>query len=374
MAPADGLRPETIAVHAGLPEGRPGEPFLPGPVLASAYHLPGPADAAPYGYTRDGNPTWANYERALGALEDAEAVLFASGMAAVSALLLPDLGRGDVLVLPTDGYPGARALAEEQLAPRGVEVRMVPTEDRAIAAALEGATMVFLETPSNPELNVCDIAALAEAAHAGGALVVVDNTLATPLAQRPLDLGADVTVSSASKHLAGHSDLLMGWVATRDPQRAAALRAWRTHAGGIPGPFEAWLAHRSLPTLPLRLERASANAQALADLLSARGDVVAVRYPGLASDPSHAIAARQMSGFGTVVGFDPGSAERAQAFLAACRLVHEATSFGGVHSTAERRGRWGTDAVSEGYIRFSVGCEHPADLVADVIGALDATR
>jgi cystathionine gamma-lyase len=201
--------PDTVAVHAGLPEPEPGQPFLPGPAFASAYHLPGAADSAAFTYNRYGNPTWAAYEQALGALEDAEAVLFASGMAAVSALLLP-LGARDVLVLPNDGYPGARAIASEQLAPRGVEVRSVPSEDSAIRAALEGATLLWLETPTNPRLDVCDVASLAAAAREAGAQVVVDNTLATPLAQRPLDLGADVSVSSASKHVTGHSDLLMG--------------------------------------------------------------------------------------------------------------------------------------------------------------------
>ena len=366
--------PATRAVHAGLPEPEQGRPFLPGPAFASAYHLAGPADAAAYGYNRFGNPTWTAYERALGELEGGDAVLFASGMAAVSAVLLPGLRAGDVLVVPADGYPGARDVAREHLAPRGVEVRAVPTHDESIGAALAGATLVWLESPSNPRLDVCDLVALTRAAHAAGAVVVVDNTLATPLGQSPLVLGADVSVSSASKHVTGHADLIMGWAATRDPERAAALRAWRGRTGAIPGPFEAWLAHRSLPTLPLRLERAAANAAAVASLLVGRDDVSGVRYPGLPRDPAHAVARRQMSSFGTVVGFDAGSAARAQGFLAACELVYEATSFGGVHSTAERRARWGTDAVPEGYIRFSAGCEHPDDVLADVAQALDRTR
>jgi cystathionine gamma-lyase len=234
----------------------------------------------------------------------------------------------------------------------------VPTDDAAVRAALPGATMVWLESPSNPGLDVVDVAALASEAHAGGASVVVDNTLAGPLRQRPLDLGADVSVTSASKHLSGHSDLVLGYVAVRDRARAEALRTWRGTTGGIPGPFEAWLAHRSLATVAVRLERQEANAAALTGLLGARDDVTDVRWPGV----------------GSVVCFTLQSADRAQAFLAATRLVAEATSFGGLHSSAERRGRWGTDAVAEGFIRFSTGIEDTADLLTDVAGALDATR
>jgi cystathionine gamma-lyase len=368
-----GRRPGTRAVHAGLPEPVQGEPFLPGPVLASTYHLAGAADAAAFVYNRMGNPTWEAYERALGELEGGEAVLFASGMAAVAAVVVPGLGAGDAVVVPADGYPGVRTLAAEHLAPRGVEVRSVATRDAEILGALEGAALVWLETPSNPALEVCDVAAVAAAAHAAGALVVVDNTLATPLGQRPLELGADLSVCSGSKQLTGHSDLTLGYVAAADAEHAAAARAWRTRTGAVAGPFEAWLAHRSLPTLDLRVGRASATARALAELLAARGDVSGVRYPGLPGDPSFEVASRQMRHAGPVVCFALESHERAQRFLTACRLVFEATSFGGVHSTAERRARWGTDAVPEGFIRFSVGCEDPEDLLADVAQALDAS-
>jgi cystathionine gamma-lyase len=165
---------------------------------------------------------------------------------------------------------------------------------------------------------------------------------------------------------------MLGYVAARDAERAQALRDWRRDAGAIPGPFEAWLAHRSLPTLGLRMERASANALALAEALSARDDVTGVRYPGLPADPGHEVARRQMSGFGTVIGFDLGDRERAERFLAGAELVTEATSFGSVHTTAERRLRWGGDDVPEGYIRLSAGCEETADLATDVERALDA--
>ncbi|MEA2404562.1 MAG: cystathionine gamma-lyase [Thermoleophilaceae bacterium] len=364
----------TRVVHAGVPEPRPGLPVLPGPRFASLFHVRGdPADSA-FVYGRDGNPTWTAYETALAELEGGDAVVFASGMAAASAVLLPLLGPGDVLVLPSDGYPVVRRLAEEHLAPRGVELRSALAASSEFADLIEGASLVWIESPSNPGLEVSDVAALVERAHAAGALAAVDNTLATPLAQRPLELGADFSVSSDSKHMTGHSDLILGHVAARDGERAAAIASWRLVTGGIPGPFETWLAHRSLATLDVRLTRQCATAQALAERLAARDDVGGVRYPGLPSHPGHELAARQMTRFGTVIGFDAGSRERAERFLSECALVAEATSFGGIHSSAERRARWAGNDVAEGFIRFSVGCETAADLIADVESALDRTR
>ena len=358
--------PSTRSIHAGVPPGAQGDPLLPGPVLAAPYHLRGDKDAAPYGYGRDENPSWTHLERALGELDGGESTVFASGMAAVTAVLFSVLRAGDVLVACGDGYPGIRGLAREQLEPLGVEVRLVPTT--GIAGAIDGASLVWVETPSNPRLDLVDIAAAAEAAHAAGALLAVDNTVCTPLGQQPLAHGADFAMLSGTKSLCGHSDVLLGAVSVREPERATALRRWRTLSGAITGGFEAWLAHRSLATLGLRLERSSANATALADLLRARDDVVEVVHPG-----GTEIAARQMAFTGPLVGFALESAGRAQAFLGACELVVEATSFGGVHTTAERRARWGTDAVGEGFIRFSAGCEDTGDLLADVSRALDAS-
>ena len=362
--------PSTLAVHAGLPAPEQGAPLVPGPVLAAPYHLRGATDSAPYGYARDSNPTWSLVEAALGALDDAESVLFSSGMAALCALLEPALGAGDVLVAARDGYPGVREVATDRLAPRGVEVRFVPTDTEATVAACAGAKLVWIETPSNPGLDVCDIAAVADAAHAAGARLAVDNTLATPLGQRPLELGADAVAYSATKALSGHSDLVLGAVSLRDPEWAAVLRKHRSQGGAIAGPFEAWLLQRSLPTLALRLARQSENALAVARMLRERGEVSDVRHPGLAEHPAHALAARQMQHAGPLVCFTLDGAERAQRFLAALELVAEATSFGGVHSSAERRARWATDEVAEGFIRFSAGCEDAEDLVADVEQAL----
>jgi cystathionine gamma-lyase len=354
--------PSTRAIHAGLPEPVQGEPLLPGPVLAAPYHLRGGKDAAPYGYGRDENPSWTHLERALGELDGGECTVFASGMAAVTAVLFSVLKGGDVLVACGDGYPGIRGLAHDHLEPLGVSVRLVGTPE--VASAVDGAALVWVETPSNPRLDLVDIAALAEAAHGAGALLAVDNTVCTPLGQQPLAHGANFAMVSGTKSLCGHSDVLLGAVTVRDAALAEGLRRWRTLSGAIAGGFEAWLAHRSLATLGLRLERSSANAAALAALLRERDDVVEVCHPG---------ESPQMSFTGPLVGIDLGTADRAQAFLAACSLVAEATSFGGVHSTAERRGRWGTDDVSEGFIRFSAGCEDPEDLLADVERALDAT-
>jgi len=356
----DDWTPGTRAVHAGLPDPERGEPFLPGPTFAGPFHLPGDPEGAAYIYGRYGNPTWSRYEAALGELEGGPAVAFASGMAALTAVLYALAGDDQPapVVVPEDGYFMTRRVAARMGSARGVEVRLVPTDTDAIVAALDGARLAIVETPSNPGLDTCDIAAVAEAARAAGAALAVDNTLATPLRQRPLELGADLSVSAGTKALTGHADLLIGHVAARDPAHAEALGAWRRQTGSIPGPFEAWLAHRSLATLGVRLERQEANARVLVDVLRGRDDVADVRHPGVAG----------------VIGFDARGRDRCQAFLAACELVIEATSFGGVQTTAERRARWEGDAVPEGWIRLSPGVEDPADVCADVADALDATR
>ncbi|MEV0275128.1 cystathionine gamma-lyase [Streptomyces sp. NPDC050610] len=368
----------TRAVRAGLPEPAANEPTLPGPVFAAHYHLPGDG-GGPYTYGRDTNPTWTLLERAIAELESpgpdappAETVAFASGMGAISSVLMSQLRPGDAVVLPDDGY-NLLIPTRERLTGIGVEVRTAPTRDEGQLAQLDGAALLWIETPSNPGLDVCDIRRLADAAHARGALVAVDNTLATPLGQRPLDLGADFSVASATKALTGHGDVLLGCVTTRDPRLAAGVRAWRKTVGAIPGPMETWLAHRSLATLQLRVDRQAQGALALAEALLTRDEISGLRHPGLPSDPAHETASAQMLGgrFGCVVSFALPDKAHADRFLGALRLVDDATSFGSVRSSAERRARWGGDAVPEGFIRFSVGVEDPADLVADVLRALD---
>ncbi|MEU1591895.1 cystathionine gamma-lyase [Streptomyces sp. NPDC005708] len=369
-----GIGDGTRAVRAGLPEPVKYEPTLPGPVFAAHFHLPG-EPTGPYTYGRDENPTWTRLERAIGELEapgedGVETLAFASGMAAISAVLFSQLRTGDTVVLPADGYQ-VLPLVREQLTAYGIEVRTAPTGGDAQLDVLDGAKLLWVETPSNPGLDVCDVQRLVAAAHAQGTLVAVDNTLATPLGQRPLELGADFSVASGTKMLTGHGDLLLGYVVSRNAGLMASVRRWRKIVGAIPGPMEAWLAHRSLATLHLRADRQTANALAVAEALRARAEVTGLRYPGLPDDPSHKTAAQQMRRFGCVVSFSLPTRARADRFLDALRLVDDATSFGGVRSTAERRGRWGGDAVPEGFIRLSAGAEDPEDLVADVLRALD---
>ena len=363
----------TRCVHGGHTSGgRPGAPLHPGPVMSSTFHL-GPPDAAlpDYFYGRPGNPTWTALEDAIGALDGGECVTFASGMAAVGAVLRLTARAGAAIVLPSDGYYVTRALAHTELAPFGVEIREVPTVGPWPDRVLDGATLLLVETPSNPGLDVCDLRAAAAAAHSAGALLAVDNTTATPLGQRPLALGADLTVASDTKALSGHGDVLLGHVTAADPALAQRLREARTRTGALPGPMEAWLAHRGLGTLDLRLARQAANAEALARALREHPTVTDVRWPGLTDDPSHAVAATQMRRWNGVLRFTLPSVEAVSRFLGASRYTASATSFGGLRSTADRRQRWG-DAVAPGLVRFSAGCEDTADLVDDVMHALDA--
>ena len=342
-------RPGTRVVHAGLAPAEAGTPFLAGPVLAAPFHLPGDPHQTPYGYGRYDNPTWAAYESALAELDDAQqATVFSSGMAACAAVLFTCLKPGDLLVAPDDGYPMLRTLAHGHLAERGVETRLYATGDMPDVA---GARLVWIESPSNPELREADVESIANAAHDAGALVALDNTLLTPLGQRPLELGCDFAVYSDTKAMTGHADLLLGHVATRDEALGKQIRDWRSQTGSVPGPLETWLAHRSLATLDVRVERQVRNAQAIAELLTGRG-----------------IEARSR---GMVIAFE---LEHAQRFLDACQLVIEATSFGGIHTSAERRARWNQgDDVPEGFIRMSAGIEATEDLLDDIQTALDTS-
>ena len=362
---------DTAILHAGYHGPELDGPWLDGPQFSSTYTARGDPAKHALTYGRFQNPTWTAWETALGVLEGGHSVAFASGMAAMSAIFGTTLEPGDAVVLPSDCYYTTRLLASNWLEKLGVEVRLAPTRDNAQADRLQGAKLLLIETPTNPQLDVCSIRVLVEAARAEGVQVVVDNTTATAYLQQPLDLGATFVVASDTKALTGHSDLVLGHVATRDAEKATALRTWRTQHGAVPGPMEVWLAHRSLATLALRLTQQCGSAQQLANFLSMRPEVEEVYYPGLPSHPGHAIAREQMLAFGSVVSFDLGTRERAEAFLSALTLVREATSFGGVHSSAERRGRWGGDAISEGFVRFSVGCEYTEDIISDVGGALD---
>ena len=372
------MKDETKVIRSTLTAACAGMPLHAGPVFASPFHLAENPENAGYTYGRSHNPTWTELEAAIGGMEveagtpAAGVRVFASGMAAVAAIFGALLRPGDKVVLQAGGYFTARKLLLEWFGPMGVRVEQVRAGELTNAERLRGARVVYAETPSNPRLEVVDVSRLAEAAHHAGALLAVDNTTASPLGQRPLMLGADISVCSDSKSMGGHSDLILGHVAVRDEGLLGKIDGQRTLTGGIAGPMEAWLMMRSLATLPLRLRKSSANALALAEFLGGRAEVKEVLYPGLRSHPGHEIAARQMREFGPVLGVelkDRGAAER---FLGASELVTEATSFGGIATTAERRMRWGGDDVGEGFLRLSAGCEDAGDLIEDVGRALEA--
>ena len=333
----------------------------------SAYYHPGEADEA-YAYTLENNPTWAAVEDQIALLEDAPVVSFPSGMAAIAAIFYSQLGAGDKMIVPSDGYFAVRALAETFLAPMGIETLAWPTADFA-NAPMDGAKLVWIETPSNPGLDVCDLAQIAERAKAAGALSVADNTTMTPLLQSPLDLGIDMTVCSDTKAMSGHGDVLFGHVASRSTDLLEQVRLWRKLSGAIPGPFEAAQVHRGLETLDVRLERMCTNAGLIAQRLSKHPKVKNIRYPGLPNDPSHKAALKQMRRFGFLIGFEFEDGQTADTFLDMCDSLVIATSFGSTHSSAERRARWG-DNVADGFVRLSVGCEPAEALWADIENAL----
>jgi cystathionine gamma-lyase len=364
------LGDSTRCVHAGMPRAVPGRPLVPGPVFAAPYHLhPKGYEAGTDGYGRGDNPTRRILEDALGELEGGSVLTFASGLAAITAALMAVLRPGDTVMVPADGYYSVRTFAATFLAELGVTAVEVPTSGPY--PSFDGVRLVLLESPANPSLDVVDIAAVAAAAHTAGALVAVDNTAATPLGQRPLDLGADLSLASATKAISGHSDLLMGYTATRSRDLLAAMTSWRSLAGAIPSPFDCWLARRSLSTLDLRLRQQTANAAALAPVLLHHQRVRALRWPGLATDPAYGVAAQQMRRIPGIIGFELPSADHVARFLTASELVSATTSFGGLHTTADRREQWG-DRTAPGFVRLSCGIEDSADLVADITRALDS--
>jgi cystathionine gamma-lyase len=370
------MRDATRVVRSGLTKAVSGEALHRGPVFVSTFHTPGEPEPEGYSYGRSHQPTWTDLERAIGRLEvnagdPAGVRVFGSGLAAVGAAFGAVLRPGDEVVVQKGCYFGVRQLLAERFVLHGILVRTASAEELVSAEGLRGARLVWLETPGNPGLEIADVRAVVAAAREAGAMVAVDNTTATPYGQRPLELGADLSVCSDSKAMCGHSDVLLGHVATRDAELLGKIDRWRTMGGAIVGPMEAWLALRSLATLPLRLERMSASALALASYLMSRAEVSDVLYPGLPGHPGHGIAQGQMRHCGPVLSFTLKNQEAAQDFLSSAELVTQATSFGGVTTTAERRARWGGDAVAEGFIRMSVGLEDVEDLIEDIGRALD---
>jgi cystathionine gamma-synthase len=365
------MHPETIAVSAGRPPHEPHAPMNTPIVLSATFH--GGADGNDY-LRQASSDTVRSFEDAVGALEGGSALAFASGMAAISSFV-DGLAAGSVAVVPQAGYWSMTSLFAAAQVNGRLEVRVVDiTDTDAVIAALPGADVLWLETTTNPMMGVTDLPPLIEAAHATGAVVGVDATFSTPLIVRPLELGADLVMHSATKYLAGHSDLLMGVLVARDDALTARLRSHRELHGSFPGALEAYLALRGVRTLSVRMERAQANAMELARRLTAHPAVARVRYPGLPDDPGHERAKRIHDGFGAIMSFDvAGSAEQADAVCARVRLISHATSLGGVESLIERRGRYapelanGTPAT---LLRFSVGIEHVDDLWDDLAQAL----
>ena len=391
--------PDTLVVETGRPQRADGAAVNPPIDLSSTFVSAGDITNSPYAYARFDTPAWTPFEEALGQLEHASlpGLVFGSGLAAISAVvsLVP---AGGTLIIPSHSYQGALASAEQIAGRQNFDVVTVDISDtEAVIAALDEAGhatpgevaadgtaasasageagspgMLWIESPTNPMLEVADVPTLTAAAKDRGFLVSVDNTFATPLLQTPLDLGADIVVHSVTKYLAGHSDVVLGAVVTGSTALREEVHTERSMRGGIAGPFEVWLALRGLRTLAVRLDRAQANAQAIAERLAAHPTVVETRYPGLPGDPGHARAAAQMNGFGAIISFTVDSADKATAIAEAVRLWTPATSLGGVESLIERRRRHPAEpaTVPEGLIRLSVGIENLEDLWADLEAAL----
>lgn len=359
--------PETWLVAAGRPT-EVGQPLNTPIETASTFLSDG---SSPYARSDAGTASWRAFEQLVGGLEQGNAVSFASGMAAVSAVFSL-VAEGGVVVIPSDCYQGVAALAEGAETAGRYAVRRLATDDTDgwLAAATE-ADLLWFESPSNPLLVVGDLEAVAAAPRKPGSLLAVDNTFATPINQRPLDLGADISVQSATKLLGGHSDLLSGVATTRSDDLAGGLRRQRLLHGATPGALESFLAARGARTLALRLERAQTTALDLARRLQAHPAVNVVRYPGLPEHPGHARARAQLDGFGTMLSFDVATGEEAGAVCNRTRLICHATSLGGVETTMERRaGLAGQEHLPAGLIRLSVGIEHIDDLWSDLERAL----
>jgi cystathionine beta-lyase/cystathionine gamma-synthase len=377
----------TRTIHAAQPS-EPGTGSLVAPIFqTSTYEQEAPGVNHGFDYSRTNNPTRARLEAVLADLEGVRhAAVFASGLAAEQAVLQAWLRPGGEIVVPLDVYGGTYRLLNKIFRPLGCTVRQVDlASPESIAAALtERTTLVWLESPTNPRLLVYDIAAISAAAHARGAMVVVDNTFATPLFQQPFQLGADIVVHSVTKYIAGHSDVIQGAVLARDAAVFEPIKFLQNATGAVPSPFDCWLTLRGLKTMELRVRRHAENAAAIAEALCGHPRVRRVYYPGLASHPGHAIARRQMSGFGGMVSFElDGRVEDVVAFVSSRRYFALGESLGGVKALICHPARMTHASIpetersalglSDTLIRLSPGCEHPTDLVADIVEGL-ATR
>lgn len=369
----------TRVVSLGRPPRVDGAAVNPPIAMSSTFVGSGYVTAENRVYARFSNAAWEPLEDAIGQLEGSPTagLAYASGLAAVSAVfdLVPG---GGVLVIPTASYNGTIALARALSADGKLQLREVdPIDTEATIAAMDGADLFWIESPSNPLLEIAELPTLIAAAHDRGLLVAVDNTFSTPLRQQPLRVGADVVVHSATKFIAGHSDVILGLTVTKDPELRKTLHARRSLRGGIPGQFEAWLTLRGLRTLAIRLDRSEESAGILARRLLDHEDITRVRYPGLPSDPNHQRAKDQLSGFGAIISIElEGGPQRADRFVEALELIVPATSLGGVESLAERRRRHPSepDRVPESLVRLSIGIEDVDDVWEDVTQALEASQ
>lgn len=361
---------ETIAVTAGRPAHAPDASLNPAIQFTSTFVAGGPL-----GYGRYGNESWSAFEDAISQLEGGKTLAFSSGMAAISAAL-NILPIGAVVTASNQGYSGTMSLLKQSHETGRLEVRFVNVADsQEVLDAIPGTQLLWLESPTNPCLEVADLPKLIKAAKDANIGVAVDNTFATPLNQNPLAMGADIVMNSATKFLAGHSDILMGTLSTRDEALFTRLEMQRKLGGAIPGPMEAWLALRGVRTFAVRVQRGSESALELAKRLSAHPKVARVRYPGLPTDPQHERAKSFMRGFGAVLSFEiKGGADEAEKVCESSKLITHATSLGGVESLWERRRRWPAESsvVPESLIRLSVGLENVEDLWRDIERALSA--
>jgi len=359
----DNLQISSWLVAAGRDNSK-GAPLNIPPILTSNYIL-----GDEYGYSRnEGTPAWTALEEVLGGMENGKAIVFSSGMAAISAVF-NELKNDSIVVLPNDCYQGVASLAAQGEEKGFWKVEKIEVEDTdSWVKAAKYADLIWLESPSNPLLKVGDLVTICAAERKPTAILAVDNTFATSINQRPLDLGADVSVQSASKFIGGHSDLLAGVITTKDEGLFERLFKTRVLDGATPGAFEVFLALRGLRTLPLRLREAEKNAMLLAERLEGHPKVEKVRYPGLKSHPNHERAKQQLGGFGTIISFDTkGDADAADAFCENLNLIHHATSLGAIESTIERRGVYaGQEHLPPTLLRLSVGIEHVDDLWNDL--------
>ena len=364
--------PETIAITAGRPVVGPDSELNQSISLNSTFTAGGPI-----GYGRYGNETWTSLETAIGALEGGDTLSYSSGMAAVSAVF-STLPIGAKVVASNQGYSGVMTLLSKLSEAKKISATLVSIADtNEVIAALDGADLLWLESPTNPSLDVADLPVLIKEAKSRNITVAVDNTFATALIQKPLLMGADIVMNSVTKYLAGHSDVILGSLSTNNPVLFKSLEDARKFNGSIPGPFEAWLALRGIRTFPLRFQRASENALELAKRLSNHPLVTRVRYPGLPTDPQHLKAKEFMNGFGAIVSFEyAGSASATDRVCASSKIITNATSLGGVESLWERRRRWPIESssVPESLVRISVGCEDVDDLWSDIDAALQAGK